>query len=299
MRGHGLVLIVVMLASVARVALADGIMFADRVINEPEQKAIIYFHNGEEDLIISPAYQGAVEQFAWIVPVPSRPKVEIMPGDLFGELLDYTGPLAPSSPGEVAVLERKIVGDYDVSVLSASGSAGLTQWLSDNRYNVPEKAAKPLQNYIDKGWTFVACKVADPKAERGLRAGILKPLRLTFRTNRPIYPLKLSVANPEPFNLLVLLLMPTPEIGDRWVALYPTPKGALKPRSLVDSGFVFHFTRETIADDLPVLAKLTPGPVGLFYLCCCYDDSKVRPEQCIADLSWEVWVRLPRKPWNE
>src|SRR5437899_655066 len=45
-------------------------------INEPDQKAFLFFSKGQEQLIISPSYAGETKEFAWVVPVPARPRVE-------------------------------------------------------------------------------------------------------------------------------------------------------------------------------------------------------------------------------
>src|SRR2546430_17409579 len=44
-------------------------------INEPTQKAIIVYDAGREDLLLQVQYEGAVEDFGWLIPVPSLPKV--------------------------------------------------------------------------------------------------------------------------------------------------------------------------------------------------------------------------------
>ena len=141
------------------------------LINESEQKAAIFFSNGTEKLMVSPSYDGATEEFAWIIPVPSRPKVEIVDGAIFHELAALTAPMLLSPPpsaessgrklATVQVLERKIVGHYDVSVLSSSDPDALMKWLGSNGYQLPDKAIDPIKEYIKRHWTFVACKVTD------------------------------------------------------------------------------------------------------------------------------------------
>ncbi|MBI2843708.1 MAG: DUF2330 domain-containing protein [Armatimonadetes bacterium] len=147
-------------------AVADGIMIPDAkaarraleqaLIKEPEQKAVIFFRNGVEQLIISPSYEGATDRFAWVVPVPARPKVEIVEGAIFHELAEITtfqvmsmgpasGEKSSRNDASVRVLERKTVGSYDVSVLSAGDGAALMKWLSGNGYHLPQKAAKPVK----------------------------------------------------------------------------------------------------------------------------------------------------------
>ena len=220
-----------LMALVPKAAHTDGCMMPTEddwkrrreksLILEPDQKALLYFQAGREQLIISPNYAGEASRFAWVVPVPSRPKVEILKGAPFHELARLVEPVPPPSgairegaaaksaaaPG-VTVIERKTVGDYEVSVLSASDSHALISWLKENHYHLPEKAAGPVQEYIKEGWTFVASKIKQNDTARGLKTGTLTPLKLTFSTSDVVYPMRLSAANATPFRVLLYIAQP-------------------------------------------------------------------------------------------
>jgi len=213
-------------------ARADGGFFPRReawkeqreraLITEPAQKAALLFQNGREQLIISPGYQGPPGDFAWVVPVPSRPQVKILHGALFHELARIVEPAPPrrfapeaakaagggGMRASVIVLERKTVGAYDVSVLSATDGGALAKWLDRNGYFMPPRAIRPLAGYVREKWTFVACRIKLPANARGLQRGELAPLSLTFATPKPVYPMRLSAINPAPFSLLLYLLLP-------------------------------------------------------------------------------------------
>jgi hypothetical protein len=69
--------LVVLLAALglAAVARADGLFVWKNEqidIHEPEQKALIVFDEGVEDLVLSVKFEGAPEEFGWIVPLPRR-----------------------------------------------------------------------------------------------------------------------------------------------------------------------------------------------------------------------------------
>src|SRR6266571_2354267 len=75
-------------------ALADG-CFVFRWnkavdINEPTQKAIIVFDQGREDILLQVKYEGPLEDFGWLVPVPSLPTVEKGSMEPFYELSELT-----------------------------------------------------------------------------------------------------------------------------------------------------------------------------------------------------------------
>ena len=61
-------------------ALADGCFVfrwnKDIDIKEPTQKAIIVYDAGREDLLLRGQIRGALEEFGWLIPVPSLPTVE-------------------------------------------------------------------------------------------------------------------------------------------------------------------------------------------------------------------------------
>jgi hypothetical protein len=186
-------------------ALADGGFFVDieKDIYEPSQKAVIFYAEGREDMVLSVKYQGNADDFAWVVPVPSQPDVEVADPQLFWELAEltrlilphqsdgfFTGAESPQGHG-VDVLEEKTVGPYDVAVLSAENPSALADWLNANGYSFPETGEAIIEEYIRKGWYFVASKIST--GEAGITdEGNIEPLILSFDTDRIVYPLKIS-----------------------------------------------------------------------------------------------------------
>ena len=262
------------------------------LINEPEQKAVVFFSKGTEQLIISPSYDGQASNFAWIVPVPARPKVEILKGAIFHELSKLTEPKRPkfrseksaqslSAPAGVTVLERKTVGAYDVSVLSATDGQALMKWLKANKYHMPDKAIGPMRSYVKQGWTFVASRIKVPANANGLKTGTLAPLQLTFKTKQPIYPMKLSSANPTMFRLLVHLVLPSSEIDGKPehvpIIIPNKPDGQGTTWKATASGYFWNRRK------YPTLAKLYNGEMQI------YSGSwYTSPNECKYDLTWRL-----------
>lgn len=236
MRRHGLwwALTALLVVGAWGVAMADG-CFVPRHrpgvrpqdISEPNQKALIVFQDGMEDLIVQARYQGGSEDFAWLVPTPVRPRVGKCSNKLFHELSRFTAPsLMPASSrsettggahrDNVVVYERKQVGVYDVTVLGASGAGGLLHWLNTHGYAVSSRLKGLLDEYIHRGWTFTAMRIDLRKAGGGnpdkvrrlLASGELQSLRLTFAATQPIYPLKISSANRGSTEILLYLMTP-------------------------------------------------------------------------------------------
>lgn len=190
---------------------ADG-MFVWRTerqdILEPEQKAVLLFDQGVEELVLEVRYAGAVEGFGWIVPLPSVPRVRADDPDLFAYLSMYTQetPVHRASRGGertmsasvvegVDVLERVEVGVYDVAILSARSGEGLTEWLREHSFRVPHASKRILDEYAARGWVFAAMRVRLGEragAGEALREGTLQPVRFRFATPEPVFPLRIS-----------------------------------------------------------------------------------------------------------
>lgn len=195
--------------------LADGIVIApvNRQVEETGQRAVIWWDGKKETLIVSTTYKGDTADFAWVIPVPSRPEVTTSKDELFVALNQYTTlnsvdtypkPLGFGYIGSnidvrtgVTVYETKRVDVYDISVLSAKSTWELRQWLQTRGYAYPSDREHLLSSYVNKGWYFVAVKVADDSvnyAGSGLREGHPTPIKITFNTDQAIYPLKISGA---------------------------------------------------------------------------------------------------------
>jgi len=193
-------------------ALADGMVIAPETqwIEETDQKAVIFYDQGVETLILSITFQGDAEDFGWIVPVPSRPAVTKGSEELFTTLEEltgyvpypskrgmYIGGLEQSANDAVTVVETKKIDYYDVTVLSSTNEKALAEWFNKNDYNYPTEASYLLNSYIENGWYFVAMKI-NPESlgwtdvSRQLRSGHATPVSLAFETNNIVYPMKIS-----------------------------------------------------------------------------------------------------------
>ena len=250
--------------------LADGVFVPRRGsvrldIHGPEQKAVIVHRNGEETLILSVKYAGALTDFAWVVPVASRPKVEKGDPEIFRELAELTVESGPGAPGPptaglpggdktVQVLERRQVGVYDVAVLAAGDPNALTYWLRHNGYALPGNPAAVLQHYVRKRWLYVAMRI-DPRRtdeqspskgrssiKKSLAEGTLHPLSLSFASQTAVYPLRMTSLNPGKARILLYVLAETKAEAEgfatRWAApLYVVPRDSVLSRVLRKAGF--------------------------------------------------------------
>lgn len=164
-------------------------------------------------------YVGDDFNFAWIVPVPAAPKIEVGVGDAMFDALDrQTRPRFSASPvvaaegegcgtggdaftgdpelvaryvpnPEVDVFSQERVGPYDAVVLSAENASDLNQWLAINGYTLVPGSDPIVQGYLDDGMLLVALKLAP---DEGVRA--IEPIKLTFenRDGCASIPVKLT-----------------------------------------------------------------------------------------------------------
>jgi len=191
-------------------------------IYEPEQKAVIFYHRGREELILSVRYEGAAEEFAWLVPLPEPPGIEEADFAVF-ELMSRLAPSKRPHYGmsrnagtlgmeedNVEVIERRTVGAFDITVLRSSDASILREWLEERGFEYDRDVEEVLREYIDKGWCFVAMRIAPSRegeeVEALLSHGTIDPLRFSFATPRPVYPLRISSLNPGSSEVLIYVL---------------------------------------------------------------------------------------------
>lgn len=250
-------------------ALADGCFVfkwnKSIDINEPTQKAIIVYDADREDLLLQVKYEGPLEEFGWLIPVPSLPKVEQGSMGPFYELSQLTqrhivgnkgvATLAVRSAGvddeAVKVIQVKTVGAYEVAILSAQDAGSLARWLQDHGYSLPEGKTEIVEDYIRQKWFFIAAKIqlnkgvgfkavanAAPKnsaaasksrqaIQAKLSSGELHPLLISFDTPKCIFPLKISAVGGKPSEVSIYVLSAEPLLNK---LIFDKAEGALSRR---------------------------------------------------------------------
>lgn len=193
-------------------------------ILEPEQKALIYFDQGREDLVTSVRFEGAPDEFGWIVPLPAVPEMYPEDAVLFELLSKATqepryersqwgvklhGTLA-SVEDAVRVVKSESVGMYDATVIEGGKGSALHDWLAAHGFRPPQDADRVLQRYIDDGWVFACLKIKpaemDSATAGGLRSGTIQPVRFRFACDEPVFPLEISSLGSGPSGVLLYVL---------------------------------------------------------------------------------------------
>eukprot|EP00913_Durusdinium_trenchii_P008894 g8360.t1 len=171
------------------------------IVRVGDQNTYVFFKDGVETFVIRPGYQGKVDEFGMLIPMPSVPALRKVSDNVFPHVRAAVDPpevvvdlrfrrmLARSRRGavgakgaeksdglafdkrkQVRVVKEEAVGMYEVAVLEAGSSAALKKWMGEHGYKYPEGMDKACDDYVKIGWCFVAVKTkvgqkkgADPK----------------------------------------------------------------------------------------------------------------------------------------
>lgn len=244
---------------------------SEKEMQLPEQRAFLYRQGAIEHMILSVQYNGATEEFAWVIPTETQAKVDVQGGAPFHELWKITklqvppAPemtrssvgSAPGSPPPVKVLERKQAGPYDIAVLQASSGGGLYEWLRKNGFGVNQSTRNALDDYVDKGWYFVAARIRPKKLEKATTAlhnGTIAPLHISYKASELSYPMRVTAGNPgtSKIELFVVADEPPQHAGLRADTFKLSPQGS--------KGFKVDGPPNglTKAGEFPTLRKLIP-----------------------------------------
>jgi hypothetical protein len=154
------------------------------------------------------SFKSEGKDFGFIVPSPTQPTLAESGDAAFARLRKLTEPevvkrqrpsgldcgcsksamLVKSEGRAVIVLDRKQVAGYDATVLEATSADALVDWLKQNGYDYSPAIAAWARPYVEQGWKFTALKVAKKQDETNEADVAAKALRLTFQTDRPLFP---------------------------------------------------------------------------------------------------------------
>jgi uncharacterized protein DUF2330 len=112
-----------------------------------------------------------------------------------------------SSGQTVSILDRKLVGIFETTTIASSDAKALQVWLSQNGFAVPTNAEPVIASYVKDGWVFVAAKVRRDNA--GLETNTPHPLSFTFKTDKPVYPMRLTGVDNGPLDVELYVFGPS------------------------------------------------------------------------------------------
>ncbi|MGW1377897.1 DUF2330 domain-containing protein [Streptomyces sp. NPDC002446] len=263
-------LLAVQLVSLARPAYACG---CGAMVHDPKttmavnrETSAVHWDGKTEQIVMSLTVDGTAPDAAWIMPVPHRATVELGDPELFDQLATLTEPAveqrhyflprsgdwpfqatdgaaAPPPPGAdrpaVGVVGRGRLGPFDVARLTATDPGALRDWLRSQGFRLPRSLATELRPYVAQRWEYVAIRLAPAERHHRL-TGTLDPLRLSFASDRLVYPMRLSrlARTPQALGLYVLAphrMEPRSAIGGARPEVFYAgrirPKGAVRDLS--------------------------------------------------------------------
>ncbi len=203
-----------------------------KIFNESSQ-VIIAHQDDKTILTMANDFQGAVKDFALVVPVPVAIKREqvnigdkevIKKLDAFSQprLVEYNDPnpcepirrsrssITVDSSSDVTqesaagartardlgvTIEDKFkVNEYEILILSAKESDGLETWLRNNGYQIPRGASEVLKPYIRQNMKFFVAKV-DLKEFDRTGQSFLRPIQIAYQSPKFMLPIRLGMLN--------------------------------------------------------------------------------------------------------
>jgi Uncharacterized protein conserved in bacteria (DUF2330) len=307
-------------------ALADGMVFPPTAfpahIPIPDQQALIHFTNDTERLVIETRFTAAGTNFAWVVPLPSRPVVEAASTGLFPTLRYlfqprvihnvphyYLGILAAiavalliraagrscfwrgvsvflgilclallllpalaiktrtlgdgsaATPAQaVSILDRRVVGVFDTTTIASQDPKALQNWLRENKFVVAADSDPVIASYVKEGWVFVAAKLRRDLPD--LQTSMPHPLSFTFKTARPVYPMRLTGLGNGPLRVELYVFGPSRATAPHFKVerctrpCYPPPSDGWARTSPEPPNIVHPLLRQWVGG-APVTTKLT------------------------------------------
>jgi hypothetical protein len=217
------VLAVAALSSLALVGLpspvrACGGCFSppDSVSTVTDHRMVVALSDQQTTLWDQIQYSGSPRDFAWVLPTPTPPTLELATEDFFDWLDGATKPevFAPPSaypasggggfgcgevaqsgvaraggPDDVTVYHQGQVGPYQTVTIGSNNATDLETWLNSNGYAVPDAIKPTIAWYVSQKWVFTALRLR-PDAQTSQ----MTPVRVRFPGLAPTFPLRMVAA---------------------------------------------------------------------------------------------------------
>ena len=214
------------------------------------QEQIVFRQDGKNiTTMVQIAYQGEAEDFAWVLPVPGIPEVTLGNNTIFPILeratrpqfnLDVTGEVCESdlnrreidgsflptptsstpgssSSGGVQVVETKEVGPFVIDVVKSEDPKAMSEWLTNNNYDISSRGEELITPYVEDGMNFLAVKL-----KSGSTTGDVQPLILKYESEKPMIPIKLTaVAAEDDMGIIVWLLGDARAVPENFLSVEP------------------------------------------------------------------------------
>jgi hypothetical protein len=216
-----------------------------KLFNKASQ--VIIARNGDRTILtMANDFQGAVKDFAMVVPVPvaikreqvhvgkrstiekldafSQPRLveyfdpdPCATSDFFDERMNsFNRPRQSRESSVRSAMSRQDLGvtvedtfkvnEYEIVILSAKQSDGLETWLRQSGYNIPKGASELLSPYIKQNLKFFVAKI-DLKEFDKSGYQLLRPLQIAYESPKFMLPIRLGMINSQGEQDLVVYVL--------------------------------------------------------------------------------------------
>jgi hypothetical protein len=118
------------------------------------------------------------------------------------------GRIMAAGGGPVSVLGVTQAGRFDVTLLRAEDPGALAGWMKENGYHLPPATRPAIEAYVREGWVFCAMKT---RRSGDRSSGPLHPVAFRFKTDKPVYPMRLTASGTAGHPLALDLFVVGPE----------------------------------------------------------------------------------------
>jgi hypothetical protein len=205
---------------------------------------VIIAHKDDKTILtMANDFQGNVQDFAMVVPVPvpiKREQVHLGEKEIITKLDAFSQPRLveyfdedpcprpvnrPMPSANVAGSRRRAkgrfldanalgvkiedsfqVGEYNIAILSARDSDGLETWLKQNNYQLPSGASAVLQPYVRQQMKFFVAKVNLAELNK-TGSSLLRPLQIAYKSSKFMLPIRLGMLNAQGDQDLVAYIL--------------------------------------------------------------------------------------------
>jgi hypothetical protein len=174
------------------------------------ESAIILWDAGTktQHFIRRASFDTGAEDFGFLVPTPTEPKLAEAGDEAFSTLASITAPRVITQPrpnravgcvpvcaaapmpgnkaAQVEVLDEGTVGKYHYAVLAADDANALTDWLKKEGYESSPALAEWLTPYVKEKWKVTAFKI-EKGAEKDAKVAT-SAVRMSFQAEQPFFP---------------------------------------------------------------------------------------------------------------
>jgi hypothetical protein len=106
----------------------------------------------------------------------------------------------------ISILDRKLVGIFETTTIASPDAKALQTWLSENGFAMPTNAEPVIASYVKDRWVFVATKIRRDQPDN--ETSTPHPLSFTFKTDKPVYPMRLTGVDNGPLSVELYVFGP-------------------------------------------------------------------------------------------